>query len=113
MTQSIDVLSRTQRIIVDPVKQLQLKGGNRHISIVWGGPIGPPGLTVPAFAEGTQDFPSMTWIMDFNLGGKPAAFRFWDENGQEWEPEDIVYINPTRAIAQWPSPGMMGHWIAS
>jgi hypothetical protein len=61
------------------------------------GPEGPEGPPANAFAEGTQPTPSMTWILDYNLDGKPAAFRFFDELGEEVEPAEITYINPTEA----------------
>jgi len=116
----VDVHSSTQRIVVHSQQRIEVEDRTarvinsfQRLAIVSAGPPGPPGPAGShAFAEGTQDFPSETWILNYNLDGKPAAFRFWDETGQEWEPEDIAYVNPTRSIAQWPEP-MMGSWIAS
>jgi hypothetical protein len=76
------------------------------------GPEGPEGPPASAFAEGTQAIASITWIMDYDLDGKPAAFRFFDEFGGELEPSEITYVNPTRSIAQWPEP-ISGSWIIS
>jgi len=76
------------------------------------GPPGPPGPPANAFAEGTQTLESTIWILDYDLDGKPAAFRFFDEFGGELEPAEITYVNPTRSVAQWPEP-ISGSWIIS
>lgn len=120
---NIDVHSSTQRVVVSSRQRIdvddrkvKVTNSFQRLAVINAGPPGPPGTKGDAgansFAEGTQDFPSQTWIMNYILDGKPASFRFWDEDGQEWEPEDIVYVNPSRSIAQWPEP-MMGSWIAS
>lgn len=116
---SLDVHSNTQRIVVKSSQRIVVEdkiarviNSNKSVQVILAGPPGPPGHAPPSFAEGVQPFPSQTWIMNYNLGGKPAAFRFFDETEQEWEPQEITYINPTRSVAQWPEP-MMGSWIAS
>jgi hypothetical protein len=76
------------------------------------GPEGPEGPPAVAFAEDTVPIASTLWIMDYELDGKPAAFRFFDELGNEYEPAEITYVSPTRSIAQWPEP-MAGSWVAS
>lgn len=76
------------------------------------GPEGPEGPPASAFAEGVQVLESTLWIMDYDLDGKPAAFRFFDELGGEIEPEEITYINPARSVASWPEP-IAGSWVIS
>lgn len=65
----IQVVSRTQRIVVGP---------NRSVSVVNAGPPGPPGPTGPPGAsalgvEFQQATPSLTWNITHNLGRKPSV----------------------------------------
>ncbi len=76
------------------------------------GPEGPEGPPAIAFAEGTQAVASTLWILDYDLDGKPAAFRFFGEDGEEIEPENITYVSDTRSVASWPDP-VAGSWIIS
>lgn len=64
------------------------------------------------YASGVQSTPSLVWIMDHNLGYNPAAFRFFDEDGNELEPESVTYATVNRALATWPEL-IAGSWMAS
>lgn len=104
----IQVLSRTQRIIVDPLTSA--------IRVVYAGPVGPGGLPGTAAgghgAEGIIPSPLLVWTMPHDLGFKPSGWLFWDENDNLIEPEDVSDITTAVALATFIRP-VAGRWAAS
>lgn len=84
----IEVLSRTQRIIVD---------GKKSVSVVRAGPIGPPGPTgPPGVSAGSYDHvqasPSTVWTVQHNLGYKAAGIKAFGVGGAPIN-GSVSYVN--------------------
>lgn len=74
---------------------------------------GPPGVA-GGNAQGAVAVANTVWLMTHGLEltedrFNPAGFWFEDENGDPMEPEEVVWINPNQAVAQWPDP-VRGSW---
>lgn len=103
---TIEVLSRTQRIIVEQ---------NSSVRIVSGGVVGPRGLQGPqgvGAAEGVVASPLLVWTINHGLGFKPAGWIFFNDDGLEMEPISISDITDMVATATWVHP-ISGSWLAS
>lgn len=114
------VVSSQQRIVVTPDREVDVLRSQGMIQIIPAGPPGPRGYkgdagesgVPPSGVSGVVLIPGTVWIMNHGLDYRPAAYRFFDDNDEEIEPEDIVYINEDREVAIWPEP-MSGTWTAS
>lgn len=121
---SIDVLSRTQRVVVNSTQRIivtekVVEVVNSHNAvIVAAGPQGVAGIQGPpgpsgGSATGVQDTETLVWIINHNKDFYPAAVKFFSEDGSyELEPESITYVNTNRILATWPEP-IAGTWMVS
>lgn len=111
-----DVLSGTQRIIVD---------GPKSVRVVMAGPQGPPGATgrtgQPGIGVGgggatdNVDIPINPWTMIHDLGFKPAGWQFFtgpDCTGEQMDPVSITDISDSVSTATWLE-ATPGSWKAS
>lgn len=108
----IEVLSRTQKIIVS---------ATRSVRIVGAGPVGPRGLTgAPGSATNvsyrhSQDSPLQVWLVVHNLGYEPAGILAYELVGIDEYVEvkgDIVHINDNMFTIQYDA-AIAGYVIVS
>lgn len=70
------------------------------------GPAGPQGLPGPPGPSGdaalyythTQGSPTTTWVINHNLGYRPAGILVEDSAGSENEPSDVEHVDTTTTI---------------
>lgn len=112
----LEVLSRTQRIIVEH-NEAKIVVQLTPIKIVNSGTIGPRGFPGPEGASdsatGAQLTPALIWIMQHDLEFFPAGIKFHSLDGEiELEPQILTYVNNNRILATWPEP-TAGTWMIS
>lgn len=119
-TQKINVLGRTQKIVVAPNKTTSIIDGG-VITIVNAGPVGPRGIRGPSGAEranGDIATPLLVWLMPHGLNipqdsFNPAIWWFTDQSGNPMEPEDVVWVDADNALAVWGDVPVLGHWVVN